>query len=212
MSKAMIILHKTFRMKQLLALILITCFYALGYGQVYKGSHYISFGNSVINAENDWMKDYPIEQDTNATSTSAANLEMSWHVNVLKPLSIGVRSKFFTSPTSSFKLSSVGPVARLCFNPGKDKDTAYSYLEVGTLFGNVKYDSITTSYKSTSIVVGGIIRAPFPEAPVLKRMGLELSFGVNMAWRGSASADVTPILRGGLVIFLDKKHANPFDF
>lgn len=105
---------------------------ANAFGQITKGTNFISLGNTVFNKPFTKFDQYPDTTITDSTGANGLNATfmINYHVAVSRHLSIGLRSRVLTNKESSYGISGIGPAVRYYFGFGQDEPKP-KYLKKG---------------------------------------------------------------------------------
>lgn len=118
-------------LKKLIALALI--FFSLtSFGQITKGTNFISLGNTIFNKSFSKFDQYP---DTTITDSTGANglsatFMINYHVAVSRHFTIGLKTRVLTNKESTYGISGFGPAVRYYFGFGQDEPKP-KYLKKG---------------------------------------------------------------------------------
>jgi hypothetical protein len=107
------------------------------FGQITKGTNFISMGNTVFNKPFTKFDQYPDTTITDSTGTNglSATFMINYHVAVSKHFTIGIKTRVLTNKESTYGISSFGPAVRYYFGFGQDEPKA-KYMKKGDKYSS----------------------------------------------------------------------------
>jgi len=205
--------------------VLFISFSLITFSQLTKGNFSVMFGGEAPFEAQKMFEKYPIVK-ASQVGNNKAQVSLGLNYGITNNISLGFYSNFINSYESSFKRTSYGPTLRV-FIPISKLDslspiysykdslaetkkqakykTNFLYVETGVMFGDISRDSLTFKNQSYNLSLGTVLRLPVNNK-FFGRLGIDISVGAKYYINDLNTFTFGPIIKGGLVFYLDKKY------